>query len=66
MGVWAVGIVDSGVTDETEAVYGANLYEYDYYYGNAETDGSRTTSHGSVVATSVEGTNFRQHQSRKS
>ena len=24
VGVWSVGIVDSGVTDEFEAVYGAN------------------------------------------
>ncbi|WP_193183731.1 pre-peptidase C-terminal domain-containing protein [Nisaea sediminum] len=57
MGVWSVGIIDSGVTDETEARLGRNLYEYDFYYGNGETDGSRTTSHGSVVAESAEMTN---------
>lgn len=57
MGVWAVGIIDSGVTDETEARFGRNLYEYDFYYRNGETDGARTTSHGSVVAESVELTN---------
>ncbi|WP_420403514.1 S8 family serine peptidase [Nisaea sp.] len=57
MGVWSVGIIDSGVTDETEARFGRNLYEYDFYYGNSETDGGRTTSHGSVVAESVEHTN---------
>lgn len=57
MGVWAVGIVDSGVTNETEAVIGPNLYEYDFYYGNADTDGFRTSSHGSNVATAAEQTN---------
>ncbi|WP_323796631.1 S8/S53 family peptidase [Nisaea sp.] len=57
MGVWSVGIVDSGVTNETEAVYGPNLYEYDFYYRNSDTDGWRTTSHGSDVAQSVEQTN---------
>ncbi|MEQ8332073.1 pre-peptidase C-terminal domain-containing protein [Nisaea sp.] len=57
MGVWSVGIVDSGVTNETEAVYGPNLYEYDFYYRHSDTDGGRTTSHGSVVARSVEQTN---------
>lgn len=57
MGVWSVGIVDTGVTDETEALYGASLFEYDYYYRNSDTDGWRTTSHGSTVATSVEQTN---------
>lgn len=57
MGVWSVGIIDSGVTDETEARLGRNLYEYDFYYGNGETDGRRTTSHGSVVAESAETTN---------
>lgn len=54
MGTWAVGIVDSGVTDETEASYGANLYEYDFYYNNSDTDGGRATSHGSNVAIAVE------------
>lgn len=57
MGAWSVAIIDSGVTNEAEATYGANLYEYDYYYGNAETDGGRTTSHGSNVAASIELTN---------
>lgn len=57
MGVWSVGIIDSGVTDEFEAVYGANMYEYDYYYGNNDTDGSRLTSHGTSVATAIEYTN---------
>ncbi|MEO9900244.1 S8/S53 family peptidase [Nisaea sp.] len=57
MGVWSVGIVDTGVTDETEGVYGASLFEYDYYDGDSDTDGGRTTSHGSLVATSVELTN---------
>lgn len=57
MGVWAVGIVDSGVTDEYEAIYGANLYEYDYYYRNSDTDGGRTVSHASYVAETIEQTN---------
>ncbi len=57
MGVWSVAIVDSGVTDEAEASHGANLYEYDFYYGNNETDGGRTVSHGSWVAETVEQTN---------
>jgi len=57
MGAWSVGILDSGVTDETEALYGRNKYEYDFYYGNAETDGGRSTSHGSTVAKSIEVTN---------
>lgn len=57
MGVWSVGIVDSGVVDEVEAVYGANAAEWDFYYGHSETDGGRTTSHGSVVAQAVEQTN---------
>ncbi|MBO6560934.1 MAG: S8/S53 family peptidase [Nisaea sp.] len=57
MGVWSVGIIDSGVTNETEARLGRNLYEYDYYYRNGETDGGRRTSHGSTVAESVERTN---------
>jgi subtilase family protein len=57
MGVWSVGIVDTGVTNETEAVYGASLFAYDYYDGHSDTDGARTTSHGSLVATSVEHTN---------
>ena len=51
------GIVDSGVVDEVEAVYGANADEWDFYYGHAETDGGRTTSHGSVVAQAIEQTN---------
>ncbi|UUX51591.1 S8 family serine peptidase [Nisaea acidiphila] len=57
MGVWSVAIVDSGVTDETEARFGPNLFEYDYYYRNGNTDGARSTSHGSIVAESVEHTN---------
>ena len=57
MGAWSVAILDSGVTDETEALYGRNKYEYDFYYGNAETDGGRSTSHGSTVAKSIEVTN---------
>jgi len=57
MGVWAVGIVDSGVVDEFEAVHGASLYAYDFYYGNSDTDGGRTSSHGTYVAQSVEYTN---------
>lgn len=32
MGARSFAILDSGVTDETEAVYGANGYEYEYYY----------------------------------
>lgn len=57
MGVWSVGIVDSGVVDEVEALYGANAYEWDFYYGHSETDGGRATSHGSVVAQAIEQTN---------
>lgn len=57
MGAWSVAILDSGVTDETEAVYGANAYEYEYYYRNSDTDGSRVDTHGSRVAISVELTN---------
>ncbi len=58
VGVWSVGIVDSGVTDEFEAVYGANVFEYDYYSGDTETDGGRATSHGTTVATAIEFTNI--------
>lgn len=47
------------MTDETEASYGASLYEYDFYYNNNETDGGRTTSHGSNVAIAAEMTNSR-------
>ena len=57
MGAWSVAILDSGVTDETEALYGRNKYEYDFYYGRADTDGGRSTSHGSTVAKSIEVTN---------
>jgi hypothetical protein len=58
VGVWSVGIVDSGVTDEFEAVYGANAFEYDYYSGDSETDGGRATSRGTTVATAIEFTNI--------
>lgn len=57
MGVWTVAIVDSGVVDEFEATYGASLYQWDFYYNNADTDGGRTTSHGSTVALAIEQTN---------
>ena len=57
MGVWSVGIVDSGVVDEFEAVHGTSAYSYDFYYGHSDTDGGRTTSHGTYVAQSVEYTN---------
>lgn len=57
MGNWSVAIVDSGVTDETEAVYGVSLFDYDYFAGETNTDGGRLTSHGSRVATSIEMTN---------
>ncbi|MEQ8815376.1 MAG: S8/S53 family peptidase [Thalassobaculum sp.] len=57
MGVWSVGIVDSGVVDEFEAIFGPSAYSYDYYYGNSDTDGSRTSSHGTYVAQSIEYTN---------
>ena len=57
MGAWSVAILDSGVTDKTEALYCRNKYECDFYYGNANTDGVRSTSHGSTVAKSIEVTN---------
>ena len=57
MGVWAVGIVDTGVVDEFEAVHGRNLHEWDFYYGDANTDGGRISSHGTSVALAVEQTN---------
>lgn len=57
MGAWSVAIVDSGVTNETEARYGASVFDYDYYGRDGDTDGGRTTSHGSLVAQSAEMTN---------
>jgi hypothetical protein len=57
VGVWSVGIIDTGVTDEFQATFGASVFEYDFYYGNNDTDGSRTTSHGTTVATAIEFTN---------
>lgn len=57
MGVWSVGVIDSGVVDETEAAYGANAYEWDFYHGDSETDGGRASSHGSLVAQTIEQTN---------
>jgi hypothetical protein len=57
MGVWAVAVLDTGVTDETEAVYGASLYAYNFYAGTDDTDGGRTDSHGSRVAAAAELTN---------
>ena len=57
MGIWSVAILDSGVVDEFEAAHGSNLFEYDFYYGNGETDGFRSSSHGSQVALTVEQTN---------
>jgi|GEM_PF-761056 len=57
MNGWSVAVVDTGVTDETEAVYGASLFDYDYYGNDADTDAGRTTSHGSRVAEAVEATN---------
>lgn len=57
MGVWSVGIVDTGVVDEYESAYGANLYEWDFYYENGSTDGGRIVSHGSYVAQTIEQTN---------
>ena len=57
MGNWSVAIVDSGVTNETEATYGPSLFDYDYYGRDTDTDGGRITSHGSLVAQSVEMTN---------
>lgn len=57
MSRWSVAIVDSGVTDETEARLGPSLFSYDYYARDGDTDGGRVTSHGSRVAESVELTN---------
>lgn len=57
MGNWSVAIVDSGVTYETEAVYGYSIFDYDYYGGDSDTDGGRISSHGSRVAEAVEATN---------
>lgn len=57
MSRWSVAIVDSGVTDETEARFGASLFAYDYYRRDTDTDGGRATSHGSQVAEAVELTN---------
>lgn len=57
MSRWSVAIVDSGVTDETEARLGASIFSYDYYARDGDTDGGRVTSHGSRVAESVELTN---------
>ncbi|MFX4221122.1 MAG: S8 family serine peptidase [Thalassobaculum sp.] len=57
MSRWSVAIVDSGVTDETEARHGASLFSYDYYARDGDTDGGRATSHGSLVAEAVELTN---------
>jgi len=57
MGVWSLAILDSGVVNETEALYGANASEWDFYYGDSDTDGGRTTSHGSLVAQVAEQTN---------
>lgn len=59
MNAWSVAIVDSGVTDELEATYGASRFAYDFYRGHADTDGGRATSHGSWVAESIELTNSR-------
>ena len=49
--------VDTGVVDEFEAVHGRNLHEWDFYYGDANTDGGRISSHGTSVALAVEQTN---------
>lgn len=57
MGIWSLAILDSGVVNETEALYGANASEWDFYYGDSETDGGRTSSHGSLVAQVAEQTN---------
>ena len=57
MGVWSVGIVDTGVVTEFEAVHGTSLYAWDHYYDSSWTDGYRTTSHGTRVALTVEQTN---------
>jgi hypothetical protein len=57
MGAWSVAILDSGVTDETEVIHGASAFAYDYYAGDTDTDGGRTSSHGSQVAEAVELTN---------
>ncbi|WPZ34584.1 S8 family serine peptidase [Thalassobaculum sp. OXR-137] len=57
MGSWSVGIVDSGVTNETEAAYGASVFARDYYGRDTDTDGGRLTSHGSKVAQAAEQTN---------
>lgn len=57
MGVWSVGIVDSGVVDEFEAVHGASLYSWDFYYNDGDTDGGRSSSHGTHVAHAIELTN---------
>lgn len=57
MGVWSVGIVDSGVVDEFESIYGPSLYSYNHYDGNSDTDGGRASSHGTYLAQSVEFTN---------
>jgi hypothetical protein len=57
MGAWSVAILDDGVTNATEALYGRNKYEYSFYYNEANTDLGRSTSHGSVVTKSIEVTN---------
>ena len=57
MGAWSVAILDDGVTNATEALYGRNKYEYSFYYNEADTDYGRPTSHGSKVAKSIEVTN---------
>ena len=57
MGVWGVAILDSGVVDEFTAVHGGSLWEQDLYYGDNNTDGGRSGSHGTLVADSIERTN---------
>lgn len=57
MGSWSVAVVDSGVTSEMEARFGASIFDYDYYGRDTDTDAGRSTSHGSRVAEAIELTN---------
>ena len=41
MGVWSVGLLDTGITDEAQQVIGTSRRSWDFYYGNADTDGGR-------------------------
>ena len=41
MGVWSVGILDTGITDEAQGVIGNSRRPWDFYYNDNDTDGGR-------------------------